>query len=187
MKKIIIVDASPRKGGNSDVVTDKLCAEIKNADVEVFKIREKTVNPCHGCDACKGRDKAGCVQKDDIGALISRIDESDAVVLNTPIYFGQVSAQAKMFIDRMYCFFDPGKPSMTNAYKSNRKTALICTCGDGSGAYDKYAEETVHCMDTIGVAESRSLVCGGINGLGECKEKPEYMKSIGEIADWLSK
>ena len=40
MKKIIIVDASPRKGGNSDVVTDKLCAEIKNADVEVFKIRE---------------------------------------------------------------------------------------------------------------------------------------------------
>lgn len=42
MKKIIIIDSSPRKGGNSDVITDKLAAETKDAKTEVFRLREKS-------------------------------------------------------------------------------------------------------------------------------------------------
>jgi len=58
MKKVIIVDASYRTGGNSDYITDKLTKEIKGAEFNVFRLKEKTVNPCHGCDACKGKPTA---------------------------------------------------------------------------------------------------------------------------------
>lgn len=40
MKKVIIVDASPRKGGNSDYITDKLAAEIRDAEIEKYYLRE---------------------------------------------------------------------------------------------------------------------------------------------------
>ena len=176
MGKVIIVDASPRNGGNSDVITEKLAAEIKGADVEVFKIREKNVNPCHGCDACKGKDKAGCVQKDDIGALIPEVDSCDALVLVTPIYFSQVSAQAKMFIDRMYCFFDPSKPGMSNASRKDRKAALICTCGAGPvEVYRPYADGTVNAFGATGVAETKTYVCNDINPPAAVKDNAEHM------------
>lgn len=188
MGKVIIVDASPRKGGNSDVITEKLCAEIKGKDVEVFKIREKNVNPCHGCDACKGKDKAGCVQKDDIGALIPEIDDCDGIVLISPIYFGQVNGQAKSFIDRMYCFFDPSKPGMSNASRNDKKAALICACGAGPvEVYGPYAASTVNSFNATGVAETKTYVCNDVNAPGSVKDNAEHMKAVSEIAAWLSK
>ena len=67
MKKIVLVDASPRKNGNSEVIVDTLVKELGGgADVTVFKMREKHVNPCMACGACQGKDAPKCVQKDDI-------------------------------------------------------------------------------------------------------------------------
>lgn len=60
MKKIIIVNASPRKGGNCDVVADKLSSELKDAEVEVFALRDKKVGPCLACNACKSRKTVCC-------------------------------------------------------------------------------------------------------------------------------
>ena len=104
MKKIIIVNASPRKGGNCDVVADKLSSELKDAEVEVFALRDKKVGPCLACNACKSRKTPVCVQKDDMGALIPRIDSCDAIVLLSPIYFGSGYIPAKDFW-RLGCIF----------------------------------------------------------------------------------
>jgi Multimeric flavodoxin WrbA len=187
MKKVIIVDASPRREGNSDVISEKLAAEIKGADVEIFKIREKDVKPCYACDACKGQDRAGCIQNDDISGMIPKIDACDAIALVTPIYFGQVSAQAKMFIDRMYCFFDPSKPGMSNASRNDKKAAMICTCGAGPvDVYKAYADSTVQAFGATGVSSTKTYVCGNVNSPGSCKNNLEYMKAVSEIAAWLS-
>lgn len=70
MKKILLVDASPRKNGNSEVIVDKIAAELQDAEITVFKLREKKVNPCFACDACQGKDAPSCVRKDDMSALI---------------------------------------------------------------------------------------------------------------------
>ncbi|MCI2106153.1 MAG: flavodoxin family protein [Intestinimonas sp.] len=188
MKKIIIVDASPRKGGNSDVMTEKLSAEIKGAEVEVFKLREKTVNPCQACDICKTKDTPQCVQKDDMGGLIPKLDRCDAIVLVAPIYFNQINGPAKTFIDRTYCFFNLGKEGASIATKKGKKAAVICTCGGGPvDAYTKVAEATAGDFGIIGVTESKVYVCGDGNEPGSCKDHPEYMQAACDIAAWLSK
>lgn len=46
MKKILLVNASPRKGGNSDLITKMLAEELKDCEVIVFNMREKKCNPC---------------------------------------------------------------------------------------------------------------------------------------------
>jgi len=187
MKKVIIVDASYRTGGNSDYITDKLTKEIKGAEFNVFRLKEKTVNPCHGCDACKGKPTAACVQKDDMGALIPEIDACDAMVLITPIYFGQMSGQAKQFVDRLYCFFDPTAPGAALASKRGKKAAFICTCGGGPvDVYTKYAEESAGSFGIMGADETKVFVCGDANPPASCAAHEDDMKAVSGIAAWLS-
>jgi multimeric flavodoxin WrbA len=186
MKKVIIVDASPRKDGNSDFITEKLAAEIKDAEIEKYYLREKPVNPCHACDACKGKDAPACVQKDDMGQLISRIDACDALIMVTPIYFNRISGPATMFIDRLYCFFDPAKPGASNATKRGKKAALICSCGGGPvDVYTSHAESTIGSFALMGADETKVHVCGDANAPGSCKDHADDMKAVSEIAAWI--
>lgn len=100
MKKIVLVDASPRQGGNSEIVVDTLAG----CEVTVFKMREKDCRFCRACAACQGKETQMCVQRDDITALLPVIDQCDAIVMATPIYNQQITAQAKLFIERWYPF-----------------------------------------------------------------------------------
>lgn len=187
MKKIIIVNASPRKGGNSDAITARLSADIKNADIEVFTLREKKVNPCMACDACKGKPAAICVQKDDMGALISRIDACDAIVLLSPIYFGHLNGPAKTFIDRLYCFFDPSKPNASLAARRGRKCAIICCCGAGpADIYAKTAESNSGGFAVAGADETKVYVCGGVNEPGSVVNHTKDIQAVDDIAAWLA-
>ena len=187
MKKIIVVTASPRKGGNCDVMAETLRAAVPNAQVELFPLRDKTVNPCHACNACKGKAAPACVQADDMGALVSRLDACDAFVLIAPIYFGQLNGPAKTFIDRLYCFFDPQKPQGSAATRRGKKAALICSCGGGPvDVYTKYAKDTAACFSVAGADEVRAAVCGNGNTPGNCAKDEAFMRELRTLAAWLN-
>ena len=65
-KKVLIVSASPRKGGNSDLLCDQFLQGAKEAGNEAEKIflRDKKINYCMGCGACQSNG-GKCVQMDD--------------------------------------------------------------------------------------------------------------------------
>ena len=117
MKKILLVCATPRRGGNSDIVTSTLASDLAGCDVTVFTMREKRCFPCKACAACQGRESQLCVQDDDITLLLPLIDACDALALATPIYNHQISSQAKLFIERFYPFFHVGKKALSNTSK----------------------------------------------------------------------
>ena len=86
MKKILLVDASPRVNGNSESIVNMLAEDLKDQEVVVYKMRETTNNFCLACGACQGKDSQSCVQKDDYTNLLPVIDECDSIVIATPIY-----------------------------------------------------------------------------------------------------
>ena len=100
MKKVLIISASPRKGGNSDTLCDQFAKGATEAGHEVEKIRlsEKKVGYCTGCYACQKLGK--CVQNDDANALVEKMLSADVIVLATPVYFYSMDAQLKALIDR---------------------------------------------------------------------------------------
>jgi multimeric flavodoxin WrbA len=186
MKKILLVDSSPRKNGNSEVIVDTLATDLKNAEVTVFKMREKRCNPCRACAICQNKDSQQCVQKDDITNLLPLLDTCDAVVLATPIYNHQINSQAKLFIERFYPFFNLEKRNMSNTSKCGKKAALICSCWAGpKDIYEKYADWTVKNFSQIGAEEMKSIVFDHIPGQGDVKNNGEYMKQLHELAKWL--
>lgn len=68
-----------------------------------------------------------CVQRDDITALLPVIDQCAAIVMATPIYNQQITAQAKLFIERWYPFFNREKKNWSNTSRQGKKAALVCS------------------------------------------------------------
>lgn len=100
-KNILLISASPRKGGNSDLLCDEFMRGAREAGHEAEKIRlsEQEINYCTGCCACIGNQGA-CVQQDDMNDIFKKILAADVLVLATPVYFHAMNGQMKTFIDR---------------------------------------------------------------------------------------
>lgn len=102
-KKVLVVSASPRKGGNSDLLCFQFAMGAKAAGHEAEKInlRELRIGPCLACEHCKQHDGV-CVQQDDMAAVLEKMLAADVIVLATPIYFYNMNGQMKTMIDRVY-------------------------------------------------------------------------------------
>lgn len=99
--KIISLLGSPHglKGNTGGLLRHVLDgAEAEGAQTEVVILKGDTVLPCRGCDAC--HKKGRCVQKDDFEMLKEKIHKADGLVLASPNYIYNVSAQLKAFMDR---------------------------------------------------------------------------------------
>ncbi|MHA1138485.1 MAG: flavodoxin family protein [Candidatus Thorarchaeota archaeon] len=114
--KILVINGSPRKGGNTESLLDAMIAGAEDAGATVLNVELRTLNvsPCRACDACQ---KTGiCVQKDDIHDLISKMEVCEVWILGTPVYWWGPTAQLKAFIDRWY--------GVNRDIFKNRKVAL---------------------------------------------------------------
>jgi multimeric flavodoxin WrbA len=100
-KKVLILSASPRKGGNSDLLCDQFVRGAQEAGNQAEKIflRNKKINYCTGCGACQS-DGGKCVQKDDMAEVLDKMIAADVIVMATPVYFYTMNGQMKTMIDR---------------------------------------------------------------------------------------
>ena len=106
-KKILILSGSPRKDGNSETLCAQFAKGAQEAGhtAELIRLHTKKLGFCTACYACK---KTGvCVQKDDMTGILKKMGEADVIVLSTPVYFYQMTAQMKTLIDRtMASYYD---------------------------------------------------------------------------------
>jgi len=99
--KIVVLLGSPRKNGNSETVVKAVVAPIEEngGTVEYIRLNDLNLRPCQGCGGC---DKSGnCVLDDDMESVYSAVDAADRLFLVSPVYFYGLSAQCKIFGDRM--------------------------------------------------------------------------------------
>lgn len=100
--KILGIVCSPRKGGNTEILVKETLQAAANAgaETELITIADKKITPCDGCNACL---KEGvCKIKDDMQTMSEQMEKADGIVFGTPVYFYNVTAQAKALIDRTY-------------------------------------------------------------------------------------
>ena len=102
-KKVLVLSASPRRGGNSDTLCDRFMhgAEEAGNHVEKIFLRDKKINFCVACDACK-KNGGTCALKDDMAGILEKMAAADVIVMATPVYFYTMDGQMKTLIDRTY-------------------------------------------------------------------------------------
>lgn len=109
MKKIMAIIGSPRKGGNTEILTDKMiegCRSRGEVEVEKFFIIDKDIKYCDGCLACVSPGESKCIIKDDMEGILERMEECDGFVFATPNHVRSATAPMVNFLSRMLPFLE---------------------------------------------------------------------------------
>ena len=107
--KVLGFVGSPREDGNTKIMVEEVLngAREAGAETELFNLNQMDIAPCQACMHCK-ENEGECGTDDDMQTAYAQIREADAFVLGTPVYMWQMSAQAKLFTDRLYANFKTG-------------------------------------------------------------------------------
>ena len=104
--KVLGICCSPRRNANTEVMLQAALdkAQEEGAEVELVTLAGKTISPCDACCSCLKTGK--CHMKDDMQDIYPKLLEADGIIFGTPVYFWNVSAQAKALIDRTFAFYE---------------------------------------------------------------------------------
>ena len=105
---IVAIIGSPRLDGNTNFLVDNALNEASSNGIETEKIilSQYEINPCLGHKNCAQRQS--CPQLDDVPWILEKFRLADGIILATPVYWYNVSAQMKAFIDRNYFLYQHG-------------------------------------------------------------------------------
>lgn len=122
-KYIVILIGSPRKNGNTEILSDAYIKGAVSAGNTVKKIclGQKKISPCIDCKYCY-RNDGKCIIQDDMEEVYEELTKADVIVLASPVYFYGFSAQLKCCIDRMH---NP----VRNKFKI-KHAVLLSVCAD---------------------------------------------------------
>ncbi|MCT4632431.1 MAG: flavodoxin family protein [Firmicutes bacterium] len=172
---IVSINGSPRKKGNTESLINKLLegAKSNGHNVTSFNPNTMTIKGCQACMGCKSAS-GKCVQKDDMNSVYDAVNNSDVVVLGTPIYFGGMTAQLKNVFDRFF-------PYMPGKLEGNKKCVLIVSHGaPDKASYESFTNTISSMAKAIGFSDVEVFI-GNDSG----NEHPEYLEKCYEIGSSL--
>lgn len=160
-KKIVILSASPRKMGDSDILCQqfKKGAEESGNSVEQINLYDKNIGFCRACYACFKTGK--CVLQDDMSEILEKTQSADVIVVATPTYFMTMNGMLKTTIDR----FLPKWQDL-----GGHDVYLIITGHDGKEGLRLVGEELTQIFENLG-NNIKGIIWGeGVWQKGEVRE-----------------
>ncbi|MDR1226413.1 MAG: flavodoxin family protein [Prevotellaceae bacterium] len=129
MKKIVAINGSPRKNGNTATLLQNILngAKSQGAEVELVNLASLSYKGCTSCFACKrkGTEFIGkCAVKDELTPVLEKAMAADAVALGSPIYVGDVTGLMRSFIER-FAFMNISYSSKGSWHKVARKNGAF--------------------------------------------------------------
>lgn len=109
--KVLAINGSARKNGNTDILINRILEKLEYAGIETEKIQlaGKTIEPCKACFACDG--KKNCIHKKDcFREIFEKMTEADGIIFGSPVYSANISANMQAVLERaaVVCDMNPG-------------------------------------------------------------------------------
>lgn len=175
-KRILIITGSPRAGGNSDQLAEAFAQGAREAGhmVTTFAAGRSHIGPCRACDTCFSKGVA-CSFDDDFNKLAPLLEGSDAIVLASPLYWYDVSAQLKLAIDKLKAFSGRKLPIRESALLMCGAVADPAKFDGAVGVYRRICQGSLQWQDR-GV-----VLAPGCSQKGEIQGHPalEEARSLG--------
>ena len=172
--KIVGLVGSPRKGGNVDTLLQKAMdgAKAQGAETALFYLNDLNLHGCQGCYGCKKDGK--CVVKDDMQQIYAAINEADAVIIGSPIYFGRISAQLAPVMDRFFAYLTLEFAS--RLAKGKKYGLAFAYAAPSADAYVGCIGAVAKVMERIGfTAGSKPLIGAGLGADDAASKNAGYL------------
>lgn len=176
--KIFGLSCSPRRQGNTEILLGEVLsgAQQEGAEVELYSVLGKAIEPCDGCRACN--ETGECHIKDDMQALYNKLLAADGIIFGTPVYFYSMTAQAKAIIDRTIALNRPGR-SLAN------KVGGVVVVGGSLGIIDA-VKDLYFYMVTRQMLPA-NFVAAYASAKGDIRKKEQGMKAAWELGRQMVK
>ncbi|MDR0549072.1 MAG: flavodoxin family protein [Deltaproteobacteria bacterium] len=183
---VVAIFGSPRDPANSTLLAEEVIKAVKSkegGEVKRFVLNNLKIRGCQGCNSCKGKTDY-CVVKDDLSAVLSASAAADLIVLATPVYMGDVTAQTKIFLDRTFSWLKPDFHDLEVAGRvgPGRKAFLVFTQGNpDASAYRDRFEAYVQFFRWLGFKAEGSLATD-LNDPAAALKRPELLAEFKDAA-----
>ncbi len=100
--KVLIINGSPRVGGNTSIALDEMVKVFKAQGVEtdVVQIGNKDVRGCIACGSCMKNNK--CVFDDVVNEIAPKFEAADGLIVASPVYYASANATLIACLDRLF-------------------------------------------------------------------------------------
>jgi multimeric flavodoxin WrbA len=177
---VLVLMGSPRKKGNSVILAERIAAGAESAGARVERVflSELSIAPCRSCYACQKPESKGCAINDDMQPIYRKMLAADAWVIAGPVYWFNMSAQTKLWMDRCFAFSAYGK----NPF-AGKRIAIALSYGD----VDPFASGCVNALRTfqdafryvgakiIGMVYGSAMAAGEISSNGQLLKQAESL------------
>jgi multimeric flavodoxin WrbA len=175
--KIVGICGSPRAGGNTDSVLERalLGAREEGAETEKIVLNALKMSPCQECEVV--RDDGTCKVNDDFQGLFAKIGKADAVILAAPIFFGSLSAQTKIMIDRFQCYWRYKYILKKAAAETERPGLFLCVeASQRKDFFDNAKSIVKNFFATAGIRYCDELLCQGVDDKGAVLKRSDCLE-----------
>ncbi len=173
-KKIVILNGSPRKNGNTSALVQAFTEGARQANhtVTEFFLDRMEIHGCKGCFGGHSSRACPCVQRDDMEKIYPAIKDCDVLVLATPLYYWNMSGQLRTAMDRLFAL-EEGDGNLLRGY--GRASALLMAA-EGHGFEDVLIYYD-HLMEHLRWKNLGHVLAGGNMDVGDIGGKPELQQA----------
>ena len=192
MKKILILNGSPRRQGDTAAMLKMLETEMQqlsqrgdrkeNLEIRTIHCYDSKISPCIDCRYCRTHE--GCVFKDEMQEIYRYIIEADAVVIASPIYFGTLTGKLLDIASRLQCFFSARFFQKKNLILKEKRGAIILA-GGGSGGSENAVRTAEIILKELRCSTIFEPVISGCTDRIPAAEDTSCKMQINDLAAWL--
>ncbi|MCP4667321.1 MAG: flavodoxin family protein, partial [Deltaproteobacteria bacterium] len=154
------------------------------AQVEKVFLHGMEIAPCQSCYACQKRDSKGCAIDDDMQGIFQKLIEHDAWVIASPVYWFNMSAQTKLFMDRCFAL-----PAYKKTAFSGKRIAIAMSYGD-TDPFTSGCINALRCFqDAFRYVGARiaGMVYGSAMEAGEIQSNKALLQAAEELGKKLAR
>ena len=185
MKKVLGISGSPRRGGNTEILLDEALegSRSRGAKIEKIVLNDLRFKPCQECGGC---DKTGkCIIEDDLEMVYEKVEEADCLIIASPIFFGSLSAQLKMMIDRFQCTWVKKyilKKRWGISGKAKRRGVFLCVSAAKKNEFFENADRIMKIFfRTLDIDYFGHIFYGGAEKKAAIQESEDVLKKAFEL------
>jgi len=184
--KVLCLLGSPRAKSNSSTIAKRFVSAMEKlgAETKTYSLNNLKYRGCQACMACKTKLEK-CALKDDLTEILETVQESDVLVMASPVYYGEVSSQLKAFIDRTYSFLKPDYLTNPNPVRLKPGKTFVLALTQGQSDENMFSDifpRYNYFMKWYGFKEGHLIRACGLREAGAVETRKDVLALAEEIA-----
>lgn len=180
--KALLINGSPHEHGCTYTALNELAKTLESEGIETEIIQAgKTAHSCNGCGVCKKTNR--CVFDDLVNEVAVKLEEADALVIGSPVYYASPAGGAISFMDRLFY----STPRINKTMKVGA-SVVSCRRGGNTAAFDALNKYFTICGMPVASSQYWNMVYGNTpEEVRQDKEGLQTMRTLGRNMAFLMK